>query len=199
MFETVRKGDIEAVKRIERRIGLDIQFLIDGNMKQNANFAAMKVVDENKAIAMVQWLVGKGCQIKLTDALDQTCLYYAARDGNTSLVKCLIELGVDIHHVDTYGQTAFFYSCREGHLETCKLMIDCGIDVNHVDNEGVTPLFYSVRSGVPSLVKLLIARGALINHVDVRGVTAYQLARMTNSSKEIFDVLLKNGATRQDG
>ena len=33
MFETVRKGDIEAVKRIERRIGLDIQFLIDGKMQ----------------------------------------------------------------------------------------------------------------------------------------------------------------------
>lgn len=53
MFETVRKGDIEAVKRIERRIGLDIQFLIDGNMKQNANFAAMKIGDEQRAISMV--------------------------------------------------------------------------------------------------------------------------------------------------
>jgi ankyrin repeat protein len=103
MFETVRKGDIEAVKRIERRIGLDIQFLIDGNMKQNANFAAMKIFDEAAAIKMVTWLVGKGCQIKLTDDLNQTCLYYAARDGKTATVKCLLELGVDLHHVDMYG------------------------------------------------------------------------------------------------
>lgn len=86
MFETVRKGDIEAVKRIERRIGLDVQFLIDGNTSQNANFAAMKIQDESDAIEMVQWLVGKGCQIKLTDDLDQTCLYYAARDGRTATV-----------------------------------------------------------------------------------------------------------------
>lgn len=84
-------------------------------------------------------------------------------------------------------------------METCKLMLDCGVDVNHVDNEGVTPLFYSVRSGYAPLIRLLLTRGAQINHCDVRGVTAYQLARMTNSSKEVFDVLLKNGATRTDG
>jgi ankyrin repeat protein len=104
-----------------------------------------------------------------------------------------------MHHVDTYGQTAFFYSCREGHLDTCKLMLDCGIDVNHVDNEGVTPLFYSVRSGYVPLVRLMLARGAAVNHCDVRGVTAYQLARMTNSTKDMYDVLLKNGATRLEG
>lgn len=196
MFETVRKGEIESVKRIEKRIGLDIQFLIDGNTKQNANFAAMKIQDEAKAMKMVQWLVGKGCQIKLTDDLDQTCLYYAARDGKTQLVRCLIELGVDINHVDTYGQTAFFYSCREGHIDICKLMIERGVDVNHVDNEEVTPLFYAVRSGFLPVVKLLVSSGAKINHMDVRGVTAYQLAKMTNAGREVCEFLLKSGATK---
>ena len=95
-----------------------------------------------------------------------------------------------------YGQTAFFYSCREGHIETCKLMIDCGVDVNHIDNEGVTPLFYTVRSGVLPLVKLILCHGAHVNHTDVKGVTAYNLCKMTNASKEISDLLVKNCATK---
>ena len=52
---------------------------------------------------MVQWLTSKGCKLGLTDTLGQTCLFYAARDGKTDLVKCLIELGIDIHIVDAYG------------------------------------------------------------------------------------------------
>jgi ankyrin repeat protein len=75
-------------------------------------------------------------------------------------------------------------------------MIDCGVDVNHVDNEGVTPLFYTVRSGVLPLVKLILSHGALVNHTDVKGVTAFKLCKMTNASKEIQDLLIKNGATK---
>ena len=194
MFETVRKGDIEAVKRIERRIGLDVQYLIDGNTKQNANFAAMKIVNENDAINMIQWLVGKGCQIKLTDDWDQTCLYYAARDGRTNTVQCLLELDVEMNHVDTFGQTAFFYSCREGHFDTCKLLIQSGIDISHVDNDGQTPLFYSIRSGCVPLVKLLIEKGVDVNHPDIKGFTPFMLCKQIGSSKEIVDLLIKNGS-----
>ena len=52
---------------------------------------------------MVQWLTEKGCKLTLTDTLGQTCLFYAARDGKTELVRCLIELGIDINVVDTFG------------------------------------------------------------------------------------------------
>lgn len=77
-------------------------------------------------------------------------------------------------------------------------MIECGVDVNHVDNEGVTPLFYTVRSGSVPLIKLLITNGAEINHVDSRGVTPYGLAKMTNSPKELTDLLIKNGAQKTE-
>jgi len=76
--------------------------------------------------------------------------------------------------------------------------MECGVDVNHVDNEGVTPLFYTVRSGSVPLIKLLIANGAEINHVDSRGVTPYGLAKMTNSTKELTDLLIKSGAQKTE-
>ena len=99
-----------------------------------------------------------------------------------------------MNHVDTFGQTAFFYCCREGHFETCKLLIDCGSDVNHVDNDGITPLFYCIRSGSIQLLKILIEKGVDLNHTDMKGFTPYQLCKQINASKEMTDLLVKNGA-----
>ena len=71
---------------------------------------------------MVDWLVSKGCQLNATDLINQTCLYYAARDGRIKVIKHLITIGIYFNHVDTFGQTAFFYACREGMLDVCKLL-----------------------------------------------------------------------------
>ena len=60
-------------------------------------------MDENLAIKMVQWLFKKGCRITHTDSLNQTCMFYVARDGRLKLMRSLIELGVDVNHVDRYG------------------------------------------------------------------------------------------------
>ena len=128
-FSVVEKGDIQAVKMKEGRIGLDVQYQVDAYGK-NAIFAAVACPDEHKAIKMTNWLASKGCKITLIDNLGQSCLFYVARDGKLALARCLIELSVDINHTDTYGQTAFFYACREGHLDICKLLADCGTDVD---------------------------------------------------------------------
>ena len=84
-------------------MGLDVQYQIDGEFQQNANFFATQIKDEEKAIKMVKWLTNKGCKLNLTDTLGQTCLFYAARDGKRDLVSCLVELGMDINVVDTFG------------------------------------------------------------------------------------------------
>ena len=63
------KGDIDAVKKQENRMGLDVQYQIDGQLQQNANFFATQIADTEKAIKMVRWLISKGCKIGLTDTL----------------------------------------------------------------------------------------------------------------------------------
>ena len=68
-FDCVLKGDIDAVKKQENRMGLDVQYQIDGELQQNANFFATQIADTEKAIKMVRWLISKGCKIGLTDTL----------------------------------------------------------------------------------------------------------------------------------
>ena len=197
-FDRVLTGDIEAVKKQENRIGLDVQYQIDGEFQQNANFFATQIGDEEKAIKMVRWLVSKGCKLALTDTLGQSCLFYAARDGRFGLVNCLIELGTDINLVDTYGQTAFFYACREGHIDVCKLLADCGTDVDLPDNEGQTPLYYAIMQTRQNVVAFLLERGVDIDHRDQKQATPYILAK-TVGKQEIIQQLIEAGAkTNED-
>jgi len=52
---------------------------------------------------MLAWLVSRGCKVGNTDVLNQTSLFYAARDGRNELLVALLEQGLEINHVDTYG------------------------------------------------------------------------------------------------
>jgi len=103
LFDTVRKGDIAAVKKQEDKIGLDIQYLFDDQLKQNALFTAVMIKDDSLAIGMIDWLVEKGCPINFMDMIGQTCLFYTARDGRLKLIEHLIKKGIDLNTLDTYG------------------------------------------------------------------------------------------------
>jgi ankyrin repeat protein len=60
------------------------------------------------------------------DHLNQTALFYASREGKSSLVDLLVTLGCPTNHVDSYGQTAIFYGAREGHVEVCRRLVSHG-------------------------------------------------------------------------
>ena len=66
-FSCVAKGDIQAVKKMENRIGLDVQYQVEAESGLNAIFYAVLCPDEIKAIKMTKWLATKGCKISLID------------------------------------------------------------------------------------------------------------------------------------
>lgn len=70
MFDEVKRGEIEGIKKQEQNIGLDVQYLCDDQLKQNAMFSAMLIRDEQKSIQMSEWLVSKGCQLHFTDVIN---------------------------------------------------------------------------------------------------------------------------------
>lgn len=71
------------------------------------------------------------------DNLNQTPLFYAAREGKNQLVDFLVNEGsCKVNHVDAYGQSPIFYPSREGHLETIKKLVSYGADIDLVDNNG---------------------------------------------------------------
>jgi hypothetical protein len=53
-------------------------------------FSASLIKDENAAIAMMKIFVDMGVQASKPDALNQTPLYYAARDGKNQVIEYLV-------------------------------------------------------------------------------------------------------------
>jgi len=136
----------------------------EANFKQNPIFSATVIRDENKAVEMAKILTDMGVKPCTPDTLNQTPLYYSAREGKNNLVEFLVKNGCAVNHIDTYGQTPIFYACREGHLDTIRKLIEFGADADLVDNNGQTPLYYSIKQGKIEVVEFLLKQGANVQN-----------------------------------
>lgn len=97
----------------------------------------MQIKDDKQAIEMTKYLIEVGkCNPCQLDSLNQTCLFYVARDGITELTALFIEKGCNPNQIDNFGQTPLFYGSREGFLDIVKLLVNAGADADHADNEG---------------------------------------------------------------
>ena len=66
---------------------------MDDGYKHNAIFYATHIKDEAISFKMIEWLIGQGVDSGFTDTLNQTALFYASRDGKTSLIDPLVKGG----------------------------------------------------------------------------------------------------------
>jgi ankyrin repeat protein len=136
-FDIIKRGDIDQVLAERNKLGIDLANLVDeANYKQNCIFYATVIKDENAAIEMAKIFVGMGVKPNQTDTLNQTPLYYAARDGHVKMMEFLINNECNVNHIDTYGQSATFYAAREGHLDALTYLHSVGADIDLVDNNG---------------------------------------------------------------
>ena len=73
--------------------------------------------------------------IELVDSLQQTPLFYAAREGNVAVARMLISLGMTINFVDNRGSTALDYAVVHDRLEMVtlvRLLTSMGAQINSV-------------------------------------------------------------------
>lgn len=110
------------------------------------------------------------------DALGQTPLFFAAREGNDKCIRFLLHSRCEANFHDKYGQTALFYAARDGQLEAVRLLLNSRADSDTTDKSGQTALFYSAREGHAACVQKLVQEGCCINHADAKGQTALIVA-----------------------
>jgi len=88
----------------KERLSIDVANLVDeSNFNQNAAFSAAVIKSEDQSLKMLKVLQEMGVNCAKIDNLNQTPLYYAAREGNNKVIEYLIANGCDVNHVDTYG------------------------------------------------------------------------------------------------
>merc|ERR1712050_255470 len=98
-----------------------------------------------------------GVSATLMDKLmNQTALFYAARQGCANGCAYLIEKACDPNHADRHTQTALFYAAKAGHESCIELLISRGAIADPVDHRGQSPLFYTVSEGYAAGTRTLL-------------------------------------------
>jgi len=189
----VKKGNIEEIMNFINQYNLDVARIVDDNFRHTCLFYAALIKDPDVALKLMQTFVNYGVQPTYTDILNQTVLYYVAREGKFNCVDFLVSKGCSVSHRDQYGQTPLYYAAREGHFEIAKKLIQLGADVNNEDANGQTALFYAAREGRKNVCELLIQAGTNVNKQDKKRTTALHWAKK-HGKTDIVELLIANGA-----
>lgn len=127
-----------------------------------------------------------------TDDLQRNALWFAAKEGNASLVKKLVKAGVDTKQRDNLGLTPFLVAVEAGCLECARQLYRSG-SIDESSNSGNTALHIASQNGDSLLAAWLIQKQAPVEIRNTRGNTPIMEA-VNAHSMEVVQILIKADA-----
>lgn len=92
-MDKVMKGDLSQIKKEQEKVGIPLSYLIDEKSKHNAVFYATLIKDETACLQVIDYLLSQGLDCTERDELNQTALFYSAREGKVQVCDFLIRQG----------------------------------------------------------------------------------------------------------
>jgi len=189
----VKKGNINEIIEYIDKYSLDVTKIVDDNFRHTPLYYSTLIKDDDTALKVMKFFVEKKVNPAYVDILNQTALFYAARENKINCFDIFLNNNCSVNHRDQYGQTPIYYAAREGHLESTKKLIQLGAEINNEDNQGQTPIFYAAKQGHSEVCSLLITKGARINIQDRHKQTPLLMAKKSGKT-QVVDLLLALGA-----
>jgi len=165
LFEAVKKGDIEQVKKLIAE-GADVNETEDlGQVKWTPLIAAASGGD----VQVVKVLLENGAKVDATDSHGYTPLYYAIWSDNEETVKALVSGGADINKspANDKDYPPLVYAIWQGHKGNVEIMLDAGADINTKDEKGYTPLYWAAFTSEKDVFDLILTRKDYPNTVHL--------------------------------
>lgn len=198
ILDVVQIGNLLLIKNTLTKFGFEMKYIIDRENHQNAYFYATLIPEDDVSLEVFKYLKSLDVDPFFKDKNNQTCLYYACREGKLKVCEFLItECKLPINEKDSFGQIPIYYAAREGRVNVCRLLVSNGCNINLDDNYGQTCLFYAVKHNQFETVKFLVESGININKVDKMNSSALSLSEKLNDGR-ITQYLLENGSIRQE-
>jgi len=189
----VKKGNLNEIIEYIDKYSLDVSKIVDDNFRHTPLYYSTLIKDDDASLKVMNFFVDKKINPAYVDILNQTALFYAARENKINCFDIFLNYNCSINHRDQYGQTPLYYAAREGHLEATKKLIQLGAEINNEDNQGQTPIFYAAKQGHSEVCSYLITKGAKINIQDRHKQTPLLMAKK-NGKTQVVDLLLALGA-----
>ncbi|XP_049823930.1 fibronectin type 3 and ankyrin repeat domains 1 protein [Aethina tumida] len=125
----------------------------------------------------------------------KTPLIQAIENWDLQMVHFLHSLGVNVNKRLFYSKrTPLMVAISKGYLQIAQFLINKRADIHCVDINGLNILHYAVDSNNIDNVIFVLKSGVNINLQDRSGWTPLMRAVILQSSEEIINMLLENGA-----
>ena len=194
LFKATVKGYLPDIDNILSTLKIHPNSIIDSFNNQNTFFYSALIKEDSQALEIFKYFYSKGINPSKKDKNEQTCLFYACREGKKLCCNYLVnKCKLNINEKDIFGQTPIFYCVRGNKINTTKLMIKLGADLNIQDIFGQTCLYYAIKESHKDLVELLLWAGAKVDMIDKSGRSPYIFAKCYGCD-DICDILVKNGS-----
>lgn len=141
---------------------------------------------QNNDIQTINKIIESGGDLNLNNGLSP--IWYAAKDGNLSILKLLVENGVDVNKSAPLARALDWK-----HYDFAEYLLNHNANPNQATSDGETPLMRVAINGDIQWAKKLLALGADVNATSKYGFTPWILARMNNHN-ELALFLERNGA-----
>jgi len=140
-------------------------------------------------VEVINILVGRGADINICNAKNETALHVAAISGSVEIIKILLDKGMSFDLKDAENTTPLHLSALHGNLEATKALVERGASLTNTDKCGATPLLWAAYKGQIEVFRYLTEIGADINIRDINRNSALHHAAFSGSV-EIIKILL---------
>lgn len=86
-FESFKYKNVDEILAEREKRNIDIMAVTNDNFKQNCMFYLPPLKNDEKATALAKAFIDLGADAAFVDSLQQTALFYAARDGMKDLCE----------------------------------------------------------------------------------------------------------------
>lgn len=157
--------------------------------------ALLLVAPYDKDFTLINYFVSKGLDLKSTDANGNTAFNYAAKTGNTVLLKQLVEKGLKFNDNAMIMASQGTRSSANT-IELYQYLEGLKIKPTAVAKNGENALHAIVRKEKQlDIIRYFLSKGVDMNQADNEGNTVFMNAASANSETEVIELLaskLKN-------
>jgi len=156
ILNTSREEDVlrvidEFVKREKNHKPTDSEIVFRhlNSLQQNLSFyAAGRRIGLGSSARIMEKLAEANMSLTVVDTIQQTALFYAARERCAETITALVRMACDVNHKDVHGQTCLWYTVRdlkynagdllyaEKKIPAVELLMKLGVAHRHVDRHG---------------------------------------------------------------